>query len=480
MTDLYRKIIVVLVLIILAFHLSLIRGDHDWGGDFSMYILHARNIAEGRPYADTGYIFNPSLKVIGPLTYPPFFPSLLSPIYSHMGPDLSAMKVVGVFYFSLIILLIAEIFRDKLSRKHVLFLVLVLGFNPYVVEFLDRILSDMPFMFYAYLSLYAIDRAYKQDRKNNKECFKISLFIVATISTRSIGLVLLPALWIFDYLNNKKVTKFNIHTTLLVLTIILPLSIYNQGLSYYIGNSTVFNHPLVLLYNFSDYPTALDSFFKIDFLGYQSMAIFMNISIIGLLHNMKKKTTIYDVFYILYLSAVLIYPFYTGMRLFFTLMPLTLFYCLSFVRDIGIRYEKLEYTILIVLTTVILSSYIHDFLTDDIVQYPRDILKPDSVEMFNYIKNHTSEHDVIVFRKPRVMALYAARSSTALDWTEDSSEIKSYLRRVNASILVHHILYEKSDKNYEEFIKKNEDLFNLKFENDGFQVYNIDIGKNYQ
>jgi len=206
----------------------------------------------------------------------------------------------------------------------------------------------------------------------------------------------------------------------------------------------------------------------------------MNISIIGLLHNMKKKTTIYDVFYILYLSAVLIYPFYTGMRLFFTLMPLTLFYCLSFVRDIGIRYEKLEYTILIVLTTVILSSYIHDFLTDDIVQYPRDILKPDSVEMFNYIKNHTSEHDVIVFRKPRVMALYAARSSTALDWTEDSSEIKSYLRRVNASILVHHILYEKSDKNYEEFIKKNEDLFNLKFENDGFQVYNIDIGKNYQ
>ncbi len=52
-------LLAVTVLGIAAWHLLTIRAGHDWGDDFSLYIHHAKNIVEGQPYADTGYLYNP-------------------------------------------------------------------------------------------------------------------------------------------------------------------------------------------------------------------------------------------------------------------------------------------------------------------------------------------------------------------------------------------------------------------------------------
>lgn len=58
-----------------------IRPGQPWGDDFAMYILHAKNIASGKAYTDTGYIPNPGYAVLGPAAYPPLFPLVLSPVY---------------------------------------------------------------------------------------------------------------------------------------------------------------------------------------------------------------------------------------------------------------------------------------------------------------------------------------------------------------------------------------------------------------
>src|SRR5262245_35441851 len=80
------------------FYLTTIRQGHAWGDDFSMYISHSRNIVEGRPYADTGYIYNPK-KVVAPKTYPPVYPLILAPVYRLWGLNLTAMKMEVVVIF---------------------------------------------------------------------------------------------------------------------------------------------------------------------------------------------------------------------------------------------------------------------------------------------------------------------------------------------------------------------------------------------
>ena len=90
----------ILILIIGLFYLLTIREGHNWGDDFSMYIQHAKNIAEEKPYSITAYIYNPA-DPVGPQTYPPIFPFLLVPVYLVSGLDFQAMKLIPIALFLL-------------------------------------------------------------------------------------------------------------------------------------------------------------------------------------------------------------------------------------------------------------------------------------------------------------------------------------------------------------------------------------------
>ena len=83
----------------------------DWGpptnaGDYAQYLLHAKAIVEGRPYADTGYIFHPDAWIIGPRAYPPGFPLTLAPlvalvgVHSHLFRLLMLANVVALAYLA--------------------------------------------------------------------------------------------------------------------------------------------------------------------------------------------------------------------------------------------------------------------------------------------------------------------------------------------------------------------------------------------
>src|SRR5205814_276498 len=83
-----------------------IRMGHLWGDDFALYIAHARNIATGQPYGQTGYIYNPSVVNYSPRAYPPGFPLLLVPSYKLFGLNLFPMKLEEVaFLFAAFVLI---------------------------------------------------------------------------------------------------------------------------------------------------------------------------------------------------------------------------------------------------------------------------------------------------------------------------------------------------------------------------------------
>ena len=73
----------------------------DWpprvdSGDHAHYFLHARALAEGRPYGDTGFIYTQYNAYIGPEAEPPGMPLLLLPIFALLGPDHDALKLLIV------------------------------------------------------------------------------------------------------------------------------------------------------------------------------------------------------------------------------------------------------------------------------------------------------------------------------------------------------------------------------------------------
>ena len=64
---------------------------HSWGDDFAQYIREALNIATGKPYYLSNYIYNPYNPTYAPPQYPPGFPFMLAPIVKIWGVSIRAM-----------------------------------------------------------------------------------------------------------------------------------------------------------------------------------------------------------------------------------------------------------------------------------------------------------------------------------------------------------------------------------------------------
>jgi hypothetical protein len=121
-------IFIVTFLVIGVFIFCTVNSGHDWGDDFAQYILHAANLANGKPYADTGYIVNPDNPSIGPSAYPPLFPLILAPVYAVFGLNLTAFKYVECLFLLGSLVVGFFLFSDSLSFCERIAVALLLGF----------------------------------------------------------------------------------------------------------------------------------------------------------------------------------------------------------------------------------------------------------------------------------------------------------------------------------------------------------------
>jgi len=106
---------ITLLLIVAAFHMVTVRQGHIWG-DFAMYVHHAKNIVEGKPYTATGYLFDPSISV-SPRMYPPVFPLFLAPVIRLFGMNLLPMKIEQVIFFVLLLAVVSLYWRRDLGPE---------------------------------------------------------------------------------------------------------------------------------------------------------------------------------------------------------------------------------------------------------------------------------------------------------------------------------------------------------------------------
>ncbi|MFC1704475.1 glycosyltransferase family 39 protein, partial [Candidatus Omnitrophota bacterium] len=131
----------------------------------AMYIHHAKNIAQGKDFSDTGYIFNPS-NPIAPRSFPPVLPLLLAPIYALFGLNLTAMKIVVISFFLVSLYIMFLLFKDSLSSKYAYLLIALVGFHHYLWNFRNNILSDLPFLFFVFLSILLMYRRAQPHKSN--------------------------------------------------------------------------------------------------------------------------------------------------------------------------------------------------------------------------------------------------------------------------------------------------------------------------
>ena len=148
------------LLIFMAFMLSLgfINGGHDWGGDFSQYIAQSQALINGtvKEQAEIGkYISDNSVVGLCPDVYPWGYSFIILPVYIIFGMNFKILKMVGAIYFIVFQIVFFEFCKKRFQPLTAFLLTLLFTFNQGYLTIVDSVISDMPFLFFSIMGIFA-------------------------------------------------------------------------------------------------------------------------------------------------------------------------------------------------------------------------------------------------------------------------------------------------------------------------------------
>jgi len=310
--------------------------------------------------------------------------------------------------------------KAHLSQAESLLLVSLFAFNPLLLQFLDQILSDIPYLFFSTLSLWLITKEGKHSAQQN---ILIGVSISLVTFLRATGILLLGCFLMVEFfklLTNRsdgKVVKQIILDSSVVCVSFILLWIANSllfpgggdsYLSQYAGLTVDKVRNSIAAY-FNVYSLFFGEAAGWRYLYYVLIVFFL----IGAWTRWKE-----ELFFILFFGVWMIvhiaYPYWQGPRYIFPLLPIFIYFTFQgmkfVIQKLPEKYTQIGYRTLYgfwsLMTIVFLfNSSLNAYIN---LQHGRAINGPFdqySKEVYKYITENTPANSVIIFFKPRVMVL---------------------------------------------------------------------------
>ncbi len=464
-------------LLISLFFAATLRQGHAWGGDFSQYILHARNIAEGRPYGETCFEAEPYGHLISPLVYPPVLPLILAPTWALFGLDLTALKATILPFFFLLLLVYGGFLRSKLSPGQATAGLLVFGLNPEIWMFKDHILSDIPFTAFCYAALGRM-LAYAEPathlRTHWRRAFVLASLTYLAVGCRTAAVVLLPCQLLHELRRRRGWPMTTMLTTGLLavglaaqrLLLPSPLSGYRRHLA---------AADTDLLTNLYEYLKAAAKPWENGYAFGPAHALFLLLSLIalgGFAAKLLRDWGPHEWFGILYGLLILAWPSREGFRFLLPLFPLYVFYLLY---GLGLSANHLRSwrarSVLISIPLIAIAvSYAgrYSTLRSDVLHHGVGL--PPAQEMFTIVARLPETPTLVLFRRPRVLCLFSNRRATHYPCDRNR---ESFFDFAASAGLTHVVLDREWDSCLAQLLAGSPALFHKVFDNQRFAVYEL-------
>lgn len=472
----------VAVLAIVAFatvlHLGTRRPGHGWGGDFAQYIRHAENLLDEAPYGATSEVFHSDGRV-RPVVYPPVLPVLLAPVRADRELDIEAMKAVLVLVLALGAL---AVYAYALRRIGPAGAVLVAGLfvlNPFVWRHKDHILSELPFLLFVFLALLAAGGGAVDESRGDRRSAALGVTAYLAFATRTVGVALIGALVVDELWRGWRergravAPSRGLWIAVGVAVALAALqSVTIAGGGGYLadlrpGVMTVLENLLSYVKNWSEFWTSGSEILRaIMFVGTFLLAVR------GYFARVRTAPGPAECFIPLYLATGLLWPYDLGPRFLLPIFPLYLVYVVEALRaDLPRLPERIGANARVgAFAGIAALAYIGWYATADYGPMDRGPLTADAIGGWEHVRGHTPADAIVVFRKPRVLALFTGRRS-ARPPSPDSDAFWPFLEDVGADYLMVRTL---EDAEMLEYARRRPDRFRPVFANGALELYLIE------
>lgn len=435
-----------------AFYLGTLIDGQNWSGDFSQYVHHAKNLAEGRHYLDTHYLLSSIGVFVGPHAYPPVYPLLLTPLIWIAGLDIELLKWVGNSLFIASIWFTLQCFKPRL-QLNLLPLLFVIALNPYVWSFRNNVLSDFTFTFFCFLTLYLFLRFFQQDEEKHfrlqqvvPRALLIGVCCYLCYGTREIGVVAPLSFLTYDIVCRRRISIASMIIWAVFISLALlqshllagnfvPQHIHDNlnalnSLNAHSNEQDAVNishlkwislDPNLILNRIIGYRYAVQDYW-VKFAGdsnswlHISCKLLFNLTtllaIIGYFRCLLQKITVLEIFPAGYIAVLLLFGAPPTLRYLIPLFPLFVYFAILGIKTLSLRLaptwdRRLSFAFLLV-TIAAFSAQLSNVSYE---RFEKGVYHPQAKALYDFVIHNTSEDATIVFRKPRVLALYTGRLS---------------------------------------------------------------------
>lgn len=419
----------VVLLISLALGAFTLTRGHDWGDDWASYVMQAQSILSGKMdefiERNSFTIFESSVQ-IGPVAYPWGYPLTLAPALLLRGVHPLTLKLPSFFFFAGFLLYFYLLTATRLPRTERLLLVSLFAFNPVLIQFLDYIISDIPFLFSVFFALWLMERADAQPRAKSHVLLGAGIFL--SFFFRTTGVVLLASYlawqgWRFLMVRARRKDIFvnaTIVSGVFLSFWLLSSLIFPGGQGSYFRQLTGLT-PEILRSNLVNYFYLFVQFFDPNaaatwtYLYYLLVVFFL----LGA-WSRRHADQILMVFVMFYFTVMLLWPQWQGIRFIFPLIPLFMYFAfqgmLAIVRKLPERYlpfgQGLHAFFWGALAGIFLfTSASHAYANLANERRINGPFESFSMEMYEYVRENTPPDSVIVFFKPRALRLFTDRDA---------------------------------------------------------------------
>jgi hypothetical protein len=432
----------IIVVVAICYVVTLTAGHIFVNDDFAAYVMHAKNLVEGHPYSDIHYIPNPDAMWLSPSTgYPPVYPMILAPVYRLFGLDLRAFKIATALCFVGFLAINAVLTHAELGRMGSSIVLVLIGFNPVFWGQRDFILSEFPYLLFSFAALLAIERNYARLERNRLEignAVLVSVLLYCAYGTRTIGIALVVALIAADLAKFRRPSRFLL--CVLALTGLL-IGAQTMMLTSPAGYVSAFHFSLHTVgVNAVYYGKTLSYVWQNGFSkGFQIAfaVIFTATAAWGFAKSLWYERGAKEFYLLGYVAVLLAWNSEIGLRGLLPILPLYLFYG---VRE-WIRFfdaARLPVRIIAVASLVGIAavSYAGEIRYARSLPAEPNVADSDALGMFEFVQAQTSPDDVLVFPKPRTLALFTGRRVAALSPDQSMAQSLAFLRAIHATVLI--------------------------------------------